>query len=83
MCTECTFRVMTFAKWLELSSIDDAKAARMFRRDRAHISKLRRGKVTPSYELMLLIRDVSDGAVTLDSWAPEASRAPRKGRVAA
>lgn len=74
---------MTFAKWLELSNIDDAKAARMFRRDRAHISKMRRGKVTPSYELMLVIRDVSDGAVSLDSWAPEASRASRKGRVAA
>lgn len=74
---------MTFAKWLELSSIDDAKAARMFCRDRAHISKLRRGKVIPSYELMLVIRDVSDGAVTLDSWAPEASRLSRKGRVAA
>ena len=59
---------MTFAKWLELSNIDDAKAASLFKRDRAHISKLRRGKVTPSYELMLVIRDKSDGAVTLDSW---------------
>jgi hypothetical protein len=74
---------MTFAKWLELTKIDDAEAARMFLRDRAHISKLRRGKVTPSYELMLVIRDASDGAVTLDSWAPEASRSSRKGRVAA
>ena len=74
---------MTFAKWLELSSIDDAKAAQMFRRDRAHISKLRRGKVTPSYELMLSIRDASDGAVTLDSWAPEPVRSNRKGRAAA
>jgi hypothetical protein len=74
---------MTFAKWLELSNIDDAKAARMFARDRAHISKLRRGKVTPSYELMLSIRDKTDGAVTLDSWAPEPARHSRKGRVAA
>jgi hypothetical protein len=55
----------------------------MFRRDRAHISKLRRGKVTPSYELMLVIRDVSDGAVTLDSWAPQSARASRRGKVAA
>lgn len=70
---------MTFAKWLELSNIDDAKAARMFARDRAHISKLRRGKVTPSYELMLLIRDKSDGAVTLDSWQrPEPARKPKR-----
>jgi hypothetical protein len=62
---------MTFAKWLDLTQTSDADAAKLFARDRAHISKLRRGKVTPSYELMLLIRDKSDGAVTLDSWAPE------------
>lgn len=76
---------MTFAKWLELSNIDDAKAARMFKRDRAHISKLRRGKVTPSYELMLAIRDASEGAVTLDSWAGDepARSNHRKGRAAA
>ena len=74
---------MTFAQWLEEVGWDDAEAGRRFARDRAHISKLRRGKARPSYELMLLIRDVSDGAVTLDSWAPEAFRASRKGRVAA
>ena len=60
---------MTFDKWLELSQIDDTTAGTMLGRNRAHISKLRRGKVTPSYELMLAIRDASEGAVTLESWA--------------
>lgn len=64
---------MTFDKWLELSKIDDVAAAEMFSRNRAHISKLRRGKCSPSYELMLLIRLKSEGAVPLDSWAPKAT----------
>jgi hypothetical protein len=60
---------MTFDKWLALTGTSDAKAARMFSRDRAHISKLRRGVVKPSYELMLVIHEKTDGAVTLESWA--------------
>lgn len=60
---------MTFAQWLEQSNITDAEAAKRFSRDRAHISKLRRGKARPSYELMLLIAKVSKGAVGLETWA--------------
>lgn len=61
---------MTFEKWLELTQTDDAAAAALFKRDRAHISKIRRGKVTPSFDLMIVIRDKTEGAVPLDSWAP-------------
>jgi len=60
---------MTFAEWLETVGWDDAEAGRRFARDRAHISKLRRGKARPSYELMLLIARVSKGAVGLETWA--------------
>ena len=59
---------MTFSQWLEQSNISDAEAAKRFARDRAHISKLRRGKSRPSYELMLLINEVSKGKVGLDTW---------------
>ena len=59
---------MTFAQWLEQTNISDAEAAKRFARDRAHISKLRRGKSRPSYELMLLINEVSKGKVGLDTW---------------
>ena len=59
---------MTFAQWLEQSNISDAEAAKRFARDRAHISKLRRGKARPSYELMLLIAKVSQGKVGLETW---------------
>jgi predicted XRE-type DNA-binding protein len=59
---------MTFAQWLEQSNISDAEAAKRFARDRAHISKLRRGKARPSYELMLLINKVSKGEVGLETW---------------
>ncbi|NBX04484.1 MAG: hypothetical protein EBR02_10595 [Alphaproteobacteria bacterium] len=59
---------MTFAAWLKKEKMDDAQAAALFARDRAHISKLRRGKARPSYELMLLIHRTSHGAVGLDTW---------------
>ena len=60
---------MTFAQWLEQTNTTDAEAAKRFARDRAHISKLRRGKARPSYELMLLIAKVSKGEVGLETWA--------------
>lgn len=60
---------MTFANWLIKSGLSDAEAAQRFSRDRAHISKLRRGKARPSYELMLLIQRVSKGEVGLETWA--------------
>lgn len=59
---------MTFAQWLQQVQWSDDEAAKRFARDRAHISKLRRGKSRPSYELMLLINKVSKGEVGLDSW---------------
>jgi transcriptional regulator with XRE-family HTH domain len=59
---------MTFQQWLELVQWSDAEAAKRFSRDRAHISKLRRGKARPSYELMLLINKVSKGEVGLETW---------------
>lgn len=60
---------MTFENWLIKSGLSDAEAAKRFARDRAHISKLRRGKARPSYELMLLIHKVSKGEVGLETWA--------------
>ncbi len=60
---------MTFANWLIKTGLSDAEAAERFARDRAHISKLRRGKARPSYELMLLIQRVSKGEVGLETWA--------------
>jgi len=59
---------MTFAQWLEQVQWSDDEAAKRFARDRAHISKLRRGKARPSYELMLLIAKVSQGKVGLETW---------------
>jgi hypothetical protein len=59
---------MTFADWLEKQGLDDAAAGKLLARDRSHISKLRRGKHRPSYELMLLIAKVSKGAVGLETW---------------
>jgi hypothetical protein len=59
---------MTFSQWLEQVEWSDVEAAKRFSRDRAHISKLRRGKARPSYDLMLLINRVSKGEVGLDSW---------------
>ena len=60
---------MTFENWLIKTGWSDAEAAKRFARNRAHISKLRRGKARPSYELMLLIAKVSKGEVGLETWA--------------
>ena len=68
---------MTFQKWLQLTETSDDAAAKLFGRDRSHISKIRRGVVKPSFDLMVTIRDKTEGAVPLESWA----RAP--GEVAA
>ena len=71
---------MTFAQWLQQVQWSDEEAGKHFARDRAHISKLRRGKARPSYELMLMIAKVSQGKVGLETWqrCPEpASSHPR------
>ncbi len=67
-CAVCTSCAMTFADWMTKQGLDDAAAGRLLARDRSHISKLRRGKHRPSYELMLLIQKVSKGAVGLETW---------------
>ena len=62
---------MTFQQWLYRCGMNDSAAAELLDRNRAHISKLRRGKANPSYDLMVAVRDASGGKVSLDSWAPK------------
>lgn len=52
----------------ERGLVDEA-AAKLFGVDRATVSKWRRSKLLPSYEVMLRIRDRTEGMVTLESWA--------------
>lgn len=65
---------MTIQEWLSSQKrksgrkLTDEAAAELFGCDRAWFSKIRRGKGTPSYELMLTIREKTAGKVTLDSW---------------
>ena len=66
---------MTFDKWLSESGMDDQTAAKLFDLHSAHISKLRRGKAKPSYDVMVAVRAASGGKVSFDSWAPEAKMA--------
>lgn len=72
---------MTIQEWLSAQKrksgkkLTDEVAADLFECDRAWFSKIRRGKGTPSYEMMCLIRDRTGGKVTLDSWAKLRSQA--------
>ena len=66
---------MTIQDWLSAQKrksgkkLTDDAAAELFGCDRAWFSKIRRGKGTPSYDLMCAIRDKTAGKVSLDSWA--------------
>ena len=66
---------MTFDKWLTECGMDNETAGKLFDRDRAHISKLRRGKAKPSYDLMVAVKAASGGKVSFDSWAPDSKMA--------
>ena len=59
---------MTLAEWLDKYRKTDAWFGHMVRKDRSHISRLRRGLVRPSLELMIQIREFTDGEVNLESW---------------
>lgn len=59
---------MTFSAWMKKRKLKDAQAAELFGCHRAHISKVRRGVINPSFELAQRIYKESKGRVDLASW---------------
>lgn len=83
-CLTCTVHmlhgsVMTLSDWITTNGLTDERAADLFGCDRAHVSKLRRGRCRPSLDLMVRIRDATKGAVSLDSWADAVTASHREG----
>jgi transcriptional regulator with XRE-family HTH domain len=67
---------MTLPDYMTQFGMTDDRAAEIFGYDRTTISRLRRGILTPSYEKMMAIQDITHGAVTVESWsALKAARA--------
>lgn len=74
--------LMTLHEYMQAEGLKDHHAADMFGCDRATVSKMRRGVITPSYPMMLAIRDKTDGKVTLESWELLRLAAEKDGQAA-
>jgi transcriptional regulator with XRE-family HTH domain len=64
---------MTLREWMKLSKLDDEQVATLVRANRSTISRLRRGKQRPSWELAAALEKATKGAVPVGSWAVRAS----------
>lgn len=71
MCTYCTMLCMsmTLSKWMAERKLDDEQVAAMVSTDRTTISRLRRGKQRPSWELAARLDKATKGAVPVACWA--------------
>ena len=65
---------MTLAQWMTRTGATDKSVAESINRDRGHISKLRRGAAKPSLDMMLAVRELTNGKVALEDWAPARRR---------
>ena len=66
---------MRLSKWMALNGMADGHLAEKTGVDRATISRIRRGKHRPSWELMLRLREMTQGAVTADDFLFETEAA--------
>jgi len=60
---------MTLGEWMRKSGLGDDQMAALVKTDRANLSRLRRGKQRPSWELAARIEKATKGAVPVGSWA--------------
>ena len=75
---------MTLSEFLTSRSMTDGQFADLVLMDRTTISRLRRGKLAPSFELLSKIAQATDGAVTPNDFlsSRDAQREDAEGRVA-
>lgn len=64
---------MKLAKFMELSQLSDADLAERLGRDRSTVTRLRNGSAKPSFEIMLALERMSDGAIRPSDFVSEAA----------
>lgn len=65
----CDMKTLTLPEWMKACGLKDEDVGTLVGRTRTSISRLRRGLVTPDYDLMQRFREVSDGKVDFPTWA--------------
>lgn len=65
---------MTLEKWMAREGVDDETLATKVKSHRITISRIRRGKNKPSWELAAKIKAVTNGRVRADDFLPSARR---------
>lgn len=80
MCIGCTLLGMNLDEWMTAKEVTDDALAAQVNADRTTISRIRRGKQRPSWELAARLVDVSGGEISADSFLPkiEGSASPDK-----
>lgn len=72
MCTYCTMLCMKLnmlGTWMKEHDLEDDQMAALVKADRTTISRLRRGKQRPSWELAANLERATKGGVPVASWA--------------
>ena len=65
---------LTLARWMQDNGLDDEALAALARRDRSNIGRLRRGEISPSWELAAILVVISDGRLQPTIWLPPAPK---------
>jgi plasmid maintenance system antidote protein VapI len=60
---------MTLEKYMELTKLTDAKMADLIDRDRSVVTKLRAGTIKPSFDVMVALERITEGAVRPSDFA--------------
>lgn len=69
-CISCTLRVMKLEEWMAANKMSDAELAGRVGRDRSVVSKLRKGQILPSIEVLGVLTRISEGQVTVADFLP-------------
>lgn len=64
---------MKLAKFMELTQLTDAELAEKLGRDRSTVTRLRNGSAKPSFEVMLALEILSEGAIRPSDFGSEAA----------
>ena len=64
-------RVMKLEEWMHENKVSDADLAGRVGRDRTIISKLRKGQIKPSLEVLVAVTRITEGQVTVNDFMPE------------
>lgn len=68
--------------YMKQEKVSDADLSATIGRDRSIVSRLRRGKITPTLEIAAAIEKATKGHVTMASWVKRSTRPTAKAGVA-